>query len=81
MKTFVLLNSDSIPQGVFTFELEEDITDRVILCINESYNCTTTLGKIVVFEFDYEIDFEARVEFEKDDFYTELFTLVRTENY
>jgi hypothetical protein len=80
-RTFVLTNSEKIPQGVFTFELGEDITDKVILCINESYNCTTTLDKIVVFEFDYEIDFEVRVEFDEDDFSKELFTLIRTENY
>jgi hypothetical protein len=80
-QTFVLLNDENIPRGVFNFNLGEDITERVLLCIEEGYDCSAYTETIEIGEFDYEIYFDVRVEFDREDYYTEQFKLISTANY
>lgn len=82
MKTFVLLNSEDIPQGVFTFNIGDNIIGRIRQCVSESYDALVEFeDKIEVGEFDYEVYFKLKIMFDEEDYFTEDFKLIRTENY
>ncbi len=81
-RTFVLLNSENIPQGVFTFNIGDNIIGRIRLCVSEGYDAHVEFeDKVEIGEFDYEIYFTLKIMYDEEDSFTEDFKLLRTENY